>query len=94
MQEPKYVKTSDGRTARVIASFNDNYVDYYVSIRLKTNIEKRDVAHGLVDLLGQNIYSDILNEVIDFLEILYLREKKRIRKIKDNEGRYRWTKRT
>jgi hypothetical protein len=78
-QIPKYVTTSDGRTARVIVSFKDDYVDYYAYTRLKSNTEKREVAHELVDILGENIYSNILNEVIDFLEKLEAREKYKTR---------------
>lgn len=74
-QEPRYKWLSDGTKARVVASFADDYTDWFAYIRLKTNIEKKEVAHELVDLLGEDIYSDILNEVVDYLEVLYLRKK-------------------
>lgn len=82
-QEPKYKKLPDGRVARVIHSCADDYTDWFAYIRLKTNLEKRKVAYELVDLLGEDIYSDTLNEVINYLEVLYLREKKQVRRIKN-----------
>ena len=84
-QEPRYKKLPDGRVARIISSFADDYTDWFAYIRLKTNLEKKAVAHELVDLLGEDIYSNILNEVIDYLEVLYSTEKKQVRKVRENE---------
>lgn len=81
-QKPRYKKLPNGEMARVVVSCADDYTDWFAYIRLKTNIEKKEVAHELVDLLGEDIYSDILNEVINYLEVLYLREKKQVRKVK------------
>lgn len=83
--KPRYKKLPDGRVVRVISSFADDYTDWFVFIRLRTNIEKKEVAHELVDLLGEDIYSDVLNEVIDYLEVVYLRKKKQVKKVKENE---------
>lgn len=82
-QEPRYKKLPDGR---LVVSCADDYTDWFAFIRMRTNIEKREVAHELVDLLGgRDIYSDILNEVINYLKVLYSREKKQVRKVKGNE---------
>lgn len=39
-QKPRYVKISDGRTARVIVSLADSYVDYLGLVRLKVMLRK------------------------------------------------------
>ena len=79
-QKPKYIKTSEGKTARVMASLKNNYLDYYLSIRYKTNLEKKEVAHALVDTLGEDIYSNVLNEIIEFLEKLEKQENEKTRR--------------
>lgn len=74
-QKPRYKKLPNGEIARVVSSFADDYTDWFAYIRLKTNIEKKEVAHELVDLLGEDIYSDVLNVVINYLEVIYSKEK-------------------
>lgn len=84
-QKPRYKKLPDGSGARVVYSLANDYTDWFAYIRLKTNLEKKEVAHELVDLLGEDIYSNILNEVVDYLEVLYSREKRRVKRIREDE---------